>query len=407
MTKNTRRRRLGSVRKLSSGRWLATIERGTKADGSRRIMSRTFDTRADADAWLVAISVHLDERPDMMAGVTLNSWWSIYVRTKGARLTKGTMRMYESLMKNVWLPRLGETDISAISCAMIQPVLLSLSRAKAEHARRVISSVLTHAVNEGVLAANPMHGTRFEMPHDTGAAYENEDMWDEDPFGVIEGTRDIWDAQTVVRALPLMRGLRLEPVWLAMVGGGLRMQEAFALRKMDVRRSSISGDEDGAPVMATQLAVHHAESIDEGRKRTKTARSVRIVTMLEPFGERYWELVCAKGGPRDSVCDVPRSNAGRMWRGYFESTNPKTAKHRPKRSEFRGDRGALVDSGLPYVALTKMRRSHESMMQQAKVLDSINASMHGHSQKVAYEHYQRADETQAVLEAQRTLRLVV
>ena len=40
-------------------------------------------------------------------------------------------------------------------------------------------------------------------------------------------------------ALPLMRGLRLEPTWLAMVGGELRLEEAMALRRVDVRRVEI------------------------------------------------------------------------------------------------------------------------------------------------------------------------
>lgn len=407
MSNDSKRRRVGSVRRQPSGRYLARITVGCRADGSPRTVSRTCDTEQQAESWILTKSVELGERPETDAGITLSVWWDAYRHTKGARLSKGTLRTYTSNMNTVWLKELGDVQLEEITAPRIQSVLLSLTRSKATHCRATLSAVLTAAVNNNpqMLRENPMRGTRFELPHDTGSAYENEAVWDDDPFAAIEGTRELWDAQTVVRAFPLMHGLRLEPVWLAMVGAGLRMQEAFALRPMDVRRAQIATDDDGSPIMATQLAIHHAESIEDGRKRTKTRRSVRIVTMLEPFGGRYHELACAVSDRTASVCDAPRSNAVRMWRGYFATTSTATAKHRPKSVEHRGDRGRLAE--LPYLALSKMRRSHESMMQQAKVLDSINSSMHGHSQQVAYKHYQMADETEAVLQAQRSLKLVI
>jgi hypothetical protein len=42
-------------------------------------------------------------------------------------------------------------------------------------------------------------------------------------------------------------------------------------------------------------------------------------------------------------------------------------------------------------------------MQQAGVLDSVNAAAHGHSVKVSYEHYQRADSIDAAKQAGRFL----
>jgi hypothetical protein len=53
-----------------------------------------------------------------------------------------------------------------------------------------------------------------------------------------------------------------------------------------------------------------------------------------------------------------------------------------------------------------MRATHETLMQEAGVLDSINAAMHGHSERVSYLHYQQADSAKASKKASEYLRLI-
>ena len=69
MTNNTRR--VGTVIQKPNGRYLARVEVGTKADGTRRTMSKTFATREDAKAWLLAQAVEMGKCPDLSAGLTL------------------------------------------------------------------------------------------------------------------------------------------------------------------------------------------------------------------------------------------------------------------------------------------------------------------------------------------------
>lgn len=402
------RKKVGNVRQKPSGRWEASVSVGTKEDGTPRRVYETFDSEAEARAWAYEKSMELGRRPDLGRGVTLDQWWGAYRSGKGSRVAKGTMRSYATCMRTVWLPELGGTDISRIDAATIQDILLEQGRAKAQHCKSALSAVLTAAVNYGTLSENVMLGTRFEMPLDTGREMDREEDYDENPFAAIEGTADHWDALEVAMAIPLMRDLRLEPAWLAMVGAGLRMQEAFAIRGVDVRRVRIGG-RPGADIIATQLAVHHAESLDDGRKRTKTRKSVRIATMMEPFGTRYWEL-SQRVGKADNVCGMTRNNVNRMWRNYFAEPAPDMEKYKPRKRSDRWDKGRLRD--LRYVCLSKMRKSHETMMQQAEVLDSVNASMHGHSQRVAYTNYLDADVAEAVIRtqewfAQNALKLVV
>ena len=77
---------------------------------------------------------------------------------------------------------------------------------------------------------------------------------------------------------------------------------------------------------------------------------------------------------------------------------PVTSKHAKTKGRWKG---RLV--GLPYVPLNRMRATHETYMQQAGVLDSVNAAAHGHSEKVSYRHYQRADTIGAAAQASEFL----
>jgi len=384
---------------MPSGRWLARIQSGCKEDGSPRVVTSTHDTEAEAEAWLLAKSVELGKRPDLNAGITLRTLWKAFKADREGRLANSTLRRYDGCMERHWLPAIGDVDISTITVALVQRVLDAVpGRTDAKQCKAALSSTLTWAQRNDLLRENPIRGASFTYPGDTIFAWEDESAFDEDPFAAIERSRDVWGAKTVMEAFGRMRGLPLEPVWLAMVGGGLRMEEAFALRGMDVRRTEVNGQQ------VTQVAVHHAENAQDGRHRTKNRRSARIVALLEPFGERYWEL--ASSVSRDArVCPVSPNNQSRTWRKLFEGLpeEEERRKHVPKKAGF-VHKATLKD--LPYIPLSRMRATHETLMQEAGVLDSINAAMHGHSELVSYRHYQQADTVEAARKASTYLRVV-
>jgi hypothetical protein len=362
---------------------------GVRADGSRRQATKTFDSKSDAEAWLVAQAAEMGKRPDLSAGITLEQVWKLYQERESERLAKKTMSVYRSQMRT-WLAVIGTMDVSLIRPSHVQRVLDGLTHENALHAKRVLSAVLSFAVRMELLSVNPLHGQKFNIPEDA----PDECDFDDDPFAAIEEKRIVWDMDTVLRCLDLIRGLPLEPAWLACVGAGLRVEEAMALRPVDVRRTTMAG------VEVTQLAVHHASTAVEKRKGTKTKGSVRIVTMLEPFGARFWELVCAVNDRKSPVCPISASRQNKAWRSYFLPRS--IAKHAPKATQYRG---TLEE--LPYVPLSKMRNTHATLMAEAGVLDSINAAMHGHSERIASKHYIKPDTTSATVEASKRLRLVM
>ena len=390
-TKN--RSKLGSKRRLSDGRWEVRVSHGYRVDGKQRTIREVLPDEDTADRRIVEIAADMGIHPEMGAGLTLNTLWSLYKRDKGERLARKTINDYARYMDNLWCERMGSVDVTHITSQQIQRVLIECpTRSVAKHAKRALSSVFTYGMSEGYLSAHPMHDHAFELPGDTGSDWDDESVWDDDPFATIEKTRDVWGVKEVVECFERIQGLPLEPVWLAMVGGGLRMEEAFALRRMDVRRIEIVGHE------VTQVAVHHARTEVDDRKRTKTRKSVRIATIMEPFGARFWELANMVG-EKELVCAADPANQNKRWRSYF--AEPKTHK---RMAESRMVSGRLL--GLPYVPLSRMRATHATLMQEAGVLDSINAAAHGHSQRVAYSNYQRGSSVAAATQTSRYLELV-
>lgn len=395
MSNHTTRRRLGSVRQKPNGRWLARIQHGEKIDGSPRVMSKTWDTKAEAESWLMAQSVKLNERPDLSRGLTLRKLWEVYERIRLPELAKTTQAVYRQRMAKV-LEAMGDADVSTIRHGDVQLMLDDMRPSIARKTANVLSSVLTFGVRNNLLAENVMHKAPFIYGEQSRFAEADSDVWNTDPFAAIEQRRDVWNMRITLVCMERIRGLALEPVWLACVGAGLRVEEAFALRKMDVRRIVGSFDEYGKEIWVTQLAIHHATTRDETRKSTKTTRSVGVVPMLEPFGKRYWELTCACAKNDEVVCKLSAARQNKTWRAYFDEPPTRWSKHM---AESRKVTGKLY--GLPYIPLSRMRATHTTLVQEAGVLDSMNRSWHRNTSAVQQRHYMAPDLTQTAIEVSR------
>lgn len=372
------RRRVGTRQYLGDGRIKVTVCRGLRSDGKRR---RLYDYARDddeADRIALDLASKLGLQLNLGNGITLSQWWDVYRATRGQRIARATLERYTTEMRGTWLKALGNKDISLITHADIQSeVIIARTRSMAKERIKALSAVLTQAVRDGKLAANPCRAAPFELPGDVGKEDLSGIDYDSDPFAAIEGVKNVWDAQTVLLAMERLRGLPLETCFLAMVGAGLRREEALALRWVDVRRK------DGV----TQIAVHAANTAKDGVGITKTKKSMRIVVVAEPFGSRLWEL---RGSGLDMVCDVSPKNCSRRWRKMWEPRS--NSKHTPKDPATHVYRGVMLEEpAVPFLHLKQMRATHETLMQAAGVSDSLNAATHGHSERVAYSHYMMPD----------------
>ena len=377
------RRKVGTRQKLADGRIKVTVCHGLRSDGKKRRLYAYAKDDLEADRVALELAAKLGMHLELGNGITLARWWQAYRVTRGARIANVTLERYTTEMRGTWLPALGHKDITLITHADIQAVVIRAdTRSKAKERIKALSAVLTHAVREGHLESNPCRSAAFELPGDVGKEDLSGIDYGTDPFAAIEGVKNVWDIQTVLMAMDRLRGLPLEPCFLAMVGAGLRREEALALHWRDVRRIKVAGRD------VTQIAVHAANTAKDGTGTTKTAKSVRIVAVVEPFGARLWEL---RQDAADLVCAVSPKNCSRRWRSMWEPASI-DSKHMPKNPATYVARGVMLEEpAIPFIHLKQMRATHATMMQAAGVSDSLNAAIHGHSERVAYTNYLMPD----------------
>jgi Integrase len=153
-------RRFGLIRKLPSGRWQASY---LGPDGRRRSAPDTFDTKRDAEQFLVRVETLLmsDEWTDpIRARVTVGDYADRWI-TERPGLRPRTVELYRWLMRKHIEPRLGGVQLGQLTTAVVREWRASLlaggvSQSIAAKSYRLLRAVLSTAVEEDrILARNP------------------------------------------------------------------------------------------------------------------------------------------------------------------------------------------------------------------------------------------------------------
>ena len=157
----TKRRTSGGVDKLPSGRYRARVY---GPDAER--VTRTFATKADADAWIAI------QRTDISRGEWIDpnlrstpfaDWakdWLDHIRVR-----PNTYRQYEVSLRVHVLPVFGKRPVGSITRAEVRKFIAGLldggaAPGTAANARKVLRLVLTEAVEANALKANPCDRVR-------------------------------------------------------------------------------------------------------------------------------------------------------------------------------------------------------------------------------------------------------
>lgn len=132
-------------------------------------------------------------------------------------------------------------------------------------------------------------------------------------------------------------------------------------------------------VRKTKAGTWHVR-VEDGRKAPKNARSVRTVEIAEPFSSEL--LDTRPEDPDAPICSLSLQNLPNRWRalwqesGFGPDVDPKFY------------RGRMLRAGIPYVTLSRMRATHETLMQSVGVADTLNAAIHGRTNvQTGYRHY--------------------
>ncbi|MBS4874123.1 MAG: tyrosine-type recombinase/integrase family protein [Atopobium minutum] len=354
------RSKLGSKRQLNDGQWLVRVRKGYRADGKPRELSKVCPTERDADMTIAQFALEMGRNEAIGSKVTL-SWYfyEVFIPYRMAYLTKATIIRYKSCFKKDIEPRFGDYELGDIPHAQIQAWINHMTYAKAKRCITTLRATLRAAWDDGYIPDEPMRH-RLRYPRNTN------------------DSRVVWSAQQVSQAIKALENSPLEALALCMVGGGLRREEAYALFWDDIEFVQVQINKQ--ETIICRVTVDDAVTPEDGRKETKTRFSDRVITIAEPFSS---QLKAIQGKPKDPICDITLTHVGRVWKNHWTPLKRDCPNNKPVY------RGKMLEANVPYIPMSRLRATHETLLQRAGVADTVNAAIHGRSElsSVGYKHY--------------------
>lgn len=311
-----------------------------------------YGSEHDADVERSRLAVEIGRSPYMGRSETISDYWPVFMRRITAKgVSKATIKDYEKQWRLRIEPRFGGMRWGQLKFSDIQNWVLDMTHSQAEHSIRTLRRLINCAIDDELLDSNPLDHRRIDYPIERV-----------DPLAVVEQT---WGAHHVAEAMSRLRGDRIEALWLAMIGGGLRPEEALALWWSDISMTPVL-HMDGTDGWMVRLSITKSWTEADGLHGTKNRFSTRLVPVPDPFATRLLEL--SVQGPRMPLWEWYPRTASRRWKSLFDEGGPLR--------------------GMPAVRLKDMRSIHETLMQEAGTLDTINARMHGRTNvQTGYTHY--------------------
>ena len=159
-----KRRSFGQLRRLPSKRWQAFY---TGPDTALHYAPPTFDTKMDADAWLVderrviasgAWVAPAERHHEQITSITLGSYAPAWLADRP--LKPRTREHYQSLLDRQILPSLGDRPLRALTPVTIRAWHAELGTKTPTlraHAYGLLRTVLATAQHDGLITANPCH----------------------------------------------------------------------------------------------------------------------------------------------------------------------------------------------------------------------------------------------------------
>ncbi|MPZ92657.1 MAG: tyrosine-type recombinase/integrase [Actinobacteria bacterium] len=188
-------------------------------DPQRRDRSKTFRTKAEAEAFADAVETdinrghYLDPR---LGKKSFGEWSHEWLQARQQEIKPTTFMSYRGLLEVHLLPAFGRTPVSRIRPIDIQRFLAKmvdagLSRSRIRQARQLLSMILNAAVDNGYIGRNPTPRSRLKG---------KEPRRDQHPLSFEQ-------VHEVARAVPD----RYSALIYVLAYGGLRWGEAAALRR--------------------------------------------------------------------------------------------------------------------------------------------------------------------------------
>lgn len=241
------------------------------------IFAAALEGVGEAAAWEAV--EHLPD-PDAPPPLTLDAWAERHIAA-AVGITEGTRVGYRRLWARTWSPLLGDVPVGQVTRQAVGSAVVELSARLSDksiaNAHGLLSTVLSSAVEEGILSRHPSRGLR--LPRRTEhQRVEPRALSPEEFAGLLDHMPAHW-----------------RPLLVTLAGTGLRWGEAAALQVGDVDTTR----------RTLRVVRARKEGVGNPIGPTKTRRSRRTVVLPSQVLDALRPL-CAGRAPTDPLFRGPR-----------------------------------------------------------------------------------------------------
>ena len=257
-------------RRLKGGGWSswhAVIDLARVEAGNRRQVTRSFGTRREAQAWLAR---QVQDRESRDSGVLLVDYLGQWLPQQ-RQLRHSTRVSYETHIRKYLVPELGDRTVDAVTRVEIEKAHdtwrgRGVSGSLIRRINSTLSSALSCAVREGLVAVNPAARIRFET--------------------VEAFTATVWSQQEAARFLACAQEDELTALWRLALVTGLRRAELLGLRWCNV-------DLEAGHLMVRNTRAEVAGRMVDGPPKSRRGRRCVVLDRgtLEALGN--YHRICA------------------------------------------------------------------------------------------------------------------
>jgi len=370
----------GSVTRRADGKWVARIEAGRTANGTRRRISRTAKTEAEAKRLL------RDLQRDHAAGeevggrkITVKAWCDTWLEHQATRVRPKTWETDASTIRRWIVPTIGHRKLADLTPADVRKVTKAVRAAgRTSTTARYAQAVLTRALKAAVREGHPVPDRVLLVDKPAPAASDRAALPPADALKVLNAASRRPDGSRWVAAL--LQGMRqgecLGLTWdhVDLDAGEIDISWQLQTLRYADRDRDLFRIPDGYEARRLEGAWHLT--------RPKTQRGQRIIPMLDWMAEplEEWRQV------------APVSPHGLVW--PRPDGRPRDSKQdREEWWALCGEAGVAHPSGRRY-HVHEARNTTASLLLAAKVDPAIITAILGHSSIVVSRGYMTIDRGQ-------------
>lgn len=362
----------GQIIRRGERTWLVRVPLGRDANGKRRYHNKTIHgTKKAAERYLTQKLRERDTGELIEAGSkSLDEFLTAWLKASATRVRARTLADYEATLRRYVRPHLGAVQVGRITATDVASLYSKLHAAglaprTIRSVHEVLRNALEAAVEDRLLKSNPAATRVARKAIPRAPRTERRTVRrDELPAFLAAAENDPYGA-----------------LWAVMLFGGLRPEEAFALRWSDlhgdrIRIARVLVERSGVPL-------HYEEPKSEASRRTVPLPGA-VVSLLKAQRKRVAELRLLAGDKwKDEDLIFPgryggplrRSTVYRAWEAFRQAAGLSGMRMYDLRHS---TATLLLEEGVPLKAVADML-GHASEALVLKTYGHVTAGMREHA----------------------------